>query len=409
MNYLLNIFFLLFWLFCNNEKCEPQGLKNIIPIQNFYTIKYENLLATKKITYLSQIATNVEYIKLETNEHCLLGNYTEYFFLDDMILVYTGSHILKFSLKGKFLGKILSVGRGPGEIDDGANVSLIPESRLISVQNFSRKELLYFDLNGKLVKKVIYEPNIGSIIVLHDLQYLIYNFETDFTTKYTFRLSNEKNDTLSVVKNQIRNAKSKMVFNFSHPNFSRLQYSGRKVYFKSLYNDTVYSISSSRIIPVYFIDLGKYKLPNHLIPERIAGTDKFQDYKKVANNYFYANVLNTSSKIFLATYSFGKSSPKYFLIDKSSQEGFLLIDNIGNSTGIVNDWDGGIDFWPSGNITENKLYMTIDIMGIKNAIKNKNSRLAKFPEKQIELNKAISSSEVLDNPIIMIVTINDTN
>ena len=149
---------------------------------NFFQINYDNLLKEKEIINLSNLASNVEYIKLETNNQCLLGAYTRYFFVSDMILVYTGNHILKFSNTGKFLGKILSVGRGPGEIDDGAILSLIPESRLIAVQNFSRKELLYFNFDGQLVRKVNYEPNIGSIIVLYDLKYLIYNFETDFNT-----------------------------------------------------------------------------------------------------------------------------------------------------------------------------------------------------------------------------------
>lgn len=371
-------------------------------------IKYEDLLKQNKSINLSSIATNVAYVKLETNVQCLLGSHTEYFFTKDLILVYTGNHIIKFSYTGKFLGKILSAGRGPGEIDAGAIMSFIPDRALIADQNFSRKELLYFDFNGKLVKKVNYTPNIGCIMVLNDLKYLIYNFETDPTTKFTFRLSNANNDTISVIKNYLVNKKINMTFNFNHPNFVRWHYSGKQVYFKSLYkNDTVYSIYSNKIVPHYYINLGKYKIPDELIPEKIAGTDKMKDFKLQADNFYYANVLDNSKNIFLSTYSFGHAFPKYFLIDKLTQKGNLLVNNLGESTGIINDWDGGSDFWPSGNISDDKLYMIKDILSFKKEIDknvlNKGNVL--LPEQQRQLNNMISESDPLDNPIIMIVTV----
>ncbi len=40
---------------------------------NFFQIKYETLLKNKETISLSQIASNIEYIQLETKDECLLS------------------------------------------------------------------------------------------------------------------------------------------------------------------------------------------------------------------------------------------------------------------------------------------------------------------------------------------------
>jgi hypothetical protein len=68
---------------------------------NYFEIKYEDLLKNKKPIGLSQIATNVEYIQLETNKECLLGQMTNFYFSDSLIFVVQAESVLKFSNKGK--------------------------------------------------------------------------------------------------------------------------------------------------------------------------------------------------------------------------------------------------------------------------------------------------------------------
>lgn len=92
----------------------PQKTTNTA--DKFFDIKIEDLLKSKKTVGLSQIATNVEYIKLETTNECLLYSMAKYYFSDSIIFVTNKDHILKFNYNGKYLGKILKVGRGPDEI-----------------------------------------------------------------------------------------------------------------------------------------------------------------------------------------------------------------------------------------------------------------------------------------------------
>jgi hypothetical protein len=67
MKNLLNIL-ILFLAF----PCMGQTRKSISGPDKFFEINYEDILKNKKVVPLSQVATNVEYIKLETNKDCLI-------------------------------------------------------------------------------------------------------------------------------------------------------------------------------------------------------------------------------------------------------------------------------------------------------------------------------------------------
>jgi hypothetical protein len=167
-------------------------------------------------------------------------------------------------------------------------------------------------------------------------------------------------------------------------------------------------------MPSYYVNLGKYKIPDKFIPEKLHVTDGGSKiYQEQSIKYRYTNVLESSNRIFLGTYCYqtGKVPPQYSLFDKSIQKGYALINKEGKSTGIVNDWDGGLDFWPIDNIAENKIYMPINIMDLKKEFdKNMSAKKSiKFPEKQKELAELISNSDITDNPILMIITLKPKN
>ena len=65
-----------------------------------------------------------------------------------------------------------------------------------------------------------------------------------------------------------------------YPVFEPYYFSQNKYHLKSMYNDTVYGISSDKIKPEYLINLGKYKLPNQRRPERL-GISQLQKFSKM--------------------------------------------------------------------------------------------------------------------------------
>jgi hypothetical protein len=379
---------------------------------NFFEIKYEDLLNNKKPIGLSQVATNVEYIKLETNKDCLLGQMTNFYFSDSLIFVAEENCVLKFSNKGKFLGKLASSGRGPKEITDAIiQICLIPDKKIFIAQDFAKHKLLYFSFNGELVKTVNYSPYLSKIEVTRDGRFVTYDAGSSGSNKYTFRLTNEHNDTISIVKNYYSwesNSNNGLVIaiHTSRP-IQPFYYSKSKTFLKSLYDDTVYYVSSNKIQPGYFINLGKYKLPNNYIPtEKLRGTD-LQFYREKAEKYNFVNVFEASDKIFLTSYSYNsKIAPKYIIYNKANKNGFYLYGGNDESTGIINDWDGGMNFWPSSSINDDKVYMPITISDIQKELNDKsNNKSVKYLEKKRQLENLVSTSDITDNPILMIVTL----
>lgn len=375
---------------------------------NFFQIKYETLLKKKETISLSQIASNVDYIQLETKDDCLLwGGVKRYLFTDDFIFISNKDHILKFSREGKFIRKIGAPGRGPGEIDLIVNMSILPDKKLIIVQTNVGRKLLYFTFDGDFVKTITFTSYVPYVKVLRDGKYLTHDNGSGGRNNYTFALVNEKMDTLSVIKNYNHWVYTqKVMIGIGYPQFESYFESGGRNYFKTMYNDTVFSVSSDKIVPSYYIDMGKYRLPNELRPERL-GPENIQKFNDKRADYYFANIIQVPDKLFLTTYSYGGDQQNCFLFKPQNQTGSLLLNKKGTSTGFVNDWDAGVDFWPYGNINDKQVFMPISVLSIQKELDRIKStkESIKFPEKQQQLIKMISESDQFNNPILMILTL----
>lgn len=400
----LTFFVFLFLCSCNTQKENLSKFNR----DKFFQIDYETLLKKKEMIGLSQIASNVEYVNLETKAECLLwGGVKRYLFTDDFIFISNRDHILKFSRDGKFIRKIGAPGRGPGEIDLIVNMSILQDKKLIIVQTNVGRKLLYFTFEGDFVRTVEFTSFVPYVIVLRDGKYLTHDEGASGKNKYTFCLVNENMDTLSVIKNYNHWVYTQtMMIGIGYPQFTPYYESEGRNYFKTMYNDTIFSVVSDKIIPSYYIDLGEYRLPYELRPERL-GPENIQKFRDNGSKYYFANVFQASETLFLTTYCYGQNQENHFLFKPETQTGSLLVNKSNVSTGIVNDWDGGMDFWPTGCINDRQVYMPITIQSIQKELDQKTDKASiKYPERQQQLIKIITESDPFNNPIIMIVTLN---
>lgn len=372
----------------------------------FFEINYENILLNSKIVPLSQIASKVEYIKLETNNDCTIKKITDCFFTDNLIFIGNSDHVLKFSRDGKFLQKIGSPGRGPGEIDRIRAMTIMPDKKMIAIQKTSKGEMLYFSFDGELVKTVNI-PRALRIKVMNDGKFIAYDAGTDGASKNTFSLITEVGDTISAVRNYCNWVNTTGIAltegSFPMPFLFR-----NKWYFKDRYNDTVYTIVSNIIKPSYSVNLGKYKLPDELRLERI-GQDQMPLYLEKAQNYNHVILFEAANNIFITSESYHRPKSRYLLFDKEHGTGILLDDSKGISKGFINDIDGGMDFWPMGAVNDNQVFMPIEIVAFKKEFEKTilSEKISKHPDKQKELAKMISNSDISDNPVLMIVSLKE--
>jgi len=92
-----NLFYLLLLLLmvqCHTDKTNKQD--QAIDQDKFFVINYEKALQNKKTINLSDIASEVKYIPLQTDTNCLLGRWSEYHFTDEYIFIGNRDHVLVF-------------------------------------------------------------------------------------------------------------------------------------------------------------------------------------------------------------------------------------------------------------------------------------------------------------------------
>lgn len=390
------------------QKTTQRNLQN----DKFFEIKYEELLKQKTTIKLSQVASEISYIQLETSLESLIFNNAKYYFCDNFIFVRNRDHILKFSLEGKFLKKIGSPGRGPGEINLIHNISILPDKKIIVIHDYVPHKLLYFNFEGNLIK-IIKIPRFVEVNSIDNSRYLAISQEPAASEKYTHLLLHESGDTISAVTNyEVWKSKSSYLLSgISNNSFVPFYTYRNQYYIKSMYNDTVFVVHSNKLTPSYYINLGKYRLPEEKRIERL-GPAEARLFEKNAANFFFSYVFESGKYLFLTTNEWGGDNRiEHFVINK---KGFIANSDdkySGVYKGYIdNDWDGGALFWPKGNINDNTVFMPIYVADLKNIINFRNSSkslktLVKFPDKRTQMEKMVSDLDISDNPILMVVTL----
>jgi hypothetical protein len=121
--------------------------------KEFFRIDIEELIQIRKVEKLSNLASGIDYIQLETNKDCLVDpNANSFLFTDSLIFINNLFHVLSYSKIGKFLGQICKYGRGPEENFGIASISLIPGKDILAIQ--SSLKMLLFTLDGKFIRSI---------------------------------------------------------------------------------------------------------------------------------------------------------------------------------------------------------------------------------------------------------------
>jgi hypothetical protein len=376
--------------------------------ESFFQINIERVEARQEVKYLSDLASKVEYVQLETNKDCIINRAAKFLFTDSLILVDNSFHVLKYSRNGKFLGQISTYGRGPGENLGIGSLSVIPKRNILAIQTY-RKILLY-STEGELIES-IRTPIFTSTLFIADDRIIAYYEGGMGNELFTFLLTNRKIDTIAFVKNPFKwrddVPNSTMT---EYPYFDPFFQDSNRFYVKSIYNDTLYKISENKIMPDYFIDLGKYKLPPEWNIERVIlqEPEKMQQLFKIEEQCYYCNVFESANKIFLTLVNFKTHKPKYFFFEKSSAgNGYMLRTLDKEPASFINDWDGGMDFWPEGKIDDKHLFMSLKVADLKKELDQTitDQKDTKLTNAQEKFKKMISDIDISANPILMILTL----
>jgi hypothetical protein len=229
------------------------------------TIKVDPGEAT--VVDLEEMAESVQVLKLENSPASFFGHVAKVLMSESRIFIHSGQRIgnvYVFDRLGKFLFKVLPTGQGPGELDRITNIALDGEELLV-YGDLARKVLRY-SADGQFVsesKVDFYANNFTQ--VEGDWVFNLQPFSRDHQTGAKFMLTDKhfqsKGHFLPLKETSLGNAMT----------FSQFSAVKSGVHFSLFQNDTIFSLASQSVKPVYFIDFGRYSISDALKTERMEG------------------------------------------------------------------------------------------------------------------------------------------
>lgn len=406
------IFIVCLWLFvsCKNSTNQDNGNPKLsMPVIIDVARDFKN----KKEFRLSEIAEDIEYIKLEkTPESLVGGGIPTWYITKDFVFVASQGRLLQFYRDGRFIKQIGKYGRGPGEFQVPRGIILNESNNTICILTNYTNQLLKFAVNsGEYLSGSPVSKYLGSAmfkgcfqIISEDIFAAFSNPRAQFQPDYILlEIFDGKGNILKQIKSPL--------FSFQdEENIKRVYQASNKIWrfnnelrlYEGL-NDTIYNLNDNlQLQPAYIFNLGKYKGSFEEM------TTKY--YNELPNYIQILDIWETQNSLFLnfiykgkfCKGQFNKSEGKFYWQDVPSDQ---------RSGVIFNDLDGGFSFWPNISVehSENERVFCIDAIDLKQELTSEymETSEAKYPEKKEQLNKFMKDLSIDDNPVLMIIKLKD--
>lgn len=397
--YRISIFLFFIFLFAAcKEKPKEQQLVAETEVVFPVTIDLDDLDAEREPLKLSDIATGIEYIPL--NSDSIVDRITSFQVADSFIFIEQAGRISSYMQSGRFVKTFPPNGRGPGE-DYARCMAINEKDKIVYVFGNYTYKIIPFSYEGKWLKTSIpnkfqenthalyaYGKNLFSITacleILKDKSFSLGMNTEDGSIVYKYQNPYIPSDFQKVIRSR------GSIYGFQLVTYQNFQDS--LVLFRDQYNDTVYqTVDFKTISPRYIFHSDKTR--SSYMDDLNAMHGINMDKLKIG--YTLEKVLETSSFLFfkITTY-YGN---KFGVYEKANRTVRLF-----EKMTIQNDMDGGPDFTPycdrsSQWVYKDKLYNLILPMSL---LEHK----SETPRSEA-VEKLYQNVNEDDNPILMIVTL----
>lgn len=378
------------------------------------SIKVIDLLSEpeSEITKLSDIATDLVYVPLQTTENSLIKSITKIVTCGNKIYIRNGyTDILCFDKEGKFLYKLNKPGRGPGEYNfirdfdissDNKILTVISDGNLVVYNNTGTEfifdksiNLMYlFQSNSQPISKISMIPGTNNILLSIDPftgseQFLSILIKIDGDSLY-FKPNHYKFEDRTTNYMMINES---LQYNFEN-----------KVCFKEEFSDTVFFVNkeTNEFQPRLIFDSHHQGASPRLRYDKEYGRSHFAEVYRVY-------LIIETPRYIIYTYEHNKTGYK-MLYDKSANKKFKLnewnyYNDVASKNALKNDINGGPGFDPDF-CCENIVYSSVDALTLKKYVEGEEFAKAKVndPQKKTALKNLADSLKETDNPVLIVVT-----
>lgn len=399
MKFLVRIFFsysaLVFFLSCNtnNEVEENHNLREI-----YLKSALENI---KRNIRLSEIADEINYIKLETSGEAIINRIDRLVIFNNYIFICNKEQFFQFDNSGNFIRSFGSKGKGPGEYIYIRNFAIHPKLNLLSIYDSELAKVINYDLNGNFISEFQIDgyPNLiayskeGKLNASWVLPRYYYN------EYYSINVYDNQGNILDKMLNRSNEGiTAKNVGNVPSTSRTRFEYFNDTLSYWEVNYHSICRVVNGDIIP-------RYKIINNFTPK----IEDFNTSQIQEDKFIVSDLIETSRYIFM-TKGIYENDVYHVIYDKVHREvnAFQVsheYPEIRLNSGFINDIDGGYPFLPLGLISKDKAYCTFFAYEMKNMLSDEFFAKVEFKNEDghEQLLKILEDSNLEDNPIIMIV------
>jgi hypothetical protein len=390
--------------------------KRTVDVDNKNDILTIDLLSepVSKVTKLSDIAEDIEYIPLQTTANSLIGPFILKIIMRDNRIYIRNSgldrEILCFDINGKFLLKINNIGRGPEEYSSANDFDVSSDNKILVILSGIDHKLVTYGISdtGLIFQRSVSlnDPapfRFGMIPGTNNALMAIPPWRGNEPSLSV--LLNTNGDTLNIKPNCYQFVKKTS----SIASSEMLVYSiENMICFKEEFSDTVFYVDAGdasfepRLV---FNSHGTLATPAMRGGTEIPGRDATRiDYIFETSRYVFYWYL-TSESINGIIFD-RKTEKKYSLYEINHNDDFKSQIQ---KNGLKDDLGGGPDFnieFVHNYFSGGKIFSLAQAIALKEWVTSeeyKNSKV-RNPEKKEALKKLAESLNETDNPVLIIVT-----
>ncbi|WP_167619146.1 6-bladed beta-propeller [Maribellus sediminis] len=359
---------------------------------------------------LTDIAEDVTYVRLSSKIPIQHIHHLEV--IDDNIFISCHPEmIVRFDLNGNLLGEIGKKGRGPQDYERTLSFTLDYTNKHVIVlsNNFTLK---FYDFSGEYVKTISLKniSDFSEVSMLKEGLILLTRGNPYGNAKFNWIILDIDGKIIDTKENHVKfNLSTNIALN---PSQITCKFQRKIIYYES-FNDTIFAIDQNHYVPQFIFERDQYRMTSQRFisetPKWINEVDRSR-LKKPEKKYYHIRTLFMTTKYFWIGYSLDYYS-QLALIDNKTNELYTIYDS-GENSGLLNDYDGGLSFFPESYFEKNNsefLCSWINSLQIKGHIFSRvfKSTIPQYPEKKKELEKLANNLNENDNPVLMLVKLKE--
>jgi|GEM_PF-1677200 len=312
-----------------------------------------------KILY--QVSDKVKFVPLITKNGVFINGISKIIDHDTSFYLFCRNQpgIFCFDKKGNLRHYLVVSGKGPGELNSPLDICFF-NNRLFVLES---KRIKIFDPDFKFIGQVEL-PYFGRRIEQLDDNSLIL-YLNNFHKEYFHAKIGFNNDTIANCT--LFKRKPSGLTNYTGFQFRNYQSWNGHCIFSSLWSDTIFSIKDTSLVPRWYIDFGKYKLPSNTYTTIAKDAYAASQYLESSGKAHRIENFVESDQYISFKYCFGNNLPRQVIIQK---EGMKVLLN-----GYLTNEDNETLNLEVLGLLNNKIAISvdaIDLMFLKNnAINNK--------------------------------------